>query len=170
MNNIMLDLETMGTGADAAIIAIGAVRFDTDITDRFYRVVSLRSSVEAGLRMDPDTVLWWMQRSDEARAQFAKDGYILFAALNDFRYWIRENDEDPIVWGNGADFDNTILANAYRTLAIPVPWEFWNNRCYRTVQALHPDIKMERNGTYHNALDDAESQARHLMRILSAVD
>lgn len=28
MNQVMLDLETMGTSADAAIISIGAARFD----------------------------------------------------------------------------------------------------------------------------------------------
>ena len=57
MNDIMLDLETMGTGTDAAIIAIGAVRFDAKVTDRVHRIVALQSSVDAGLRMDPRIVL-----------------------------------------------------------------------------------------------------------------
>jgi len=161
----MLDLETMGTGLDAAIIAVGAVRFDTDITARFYKIVSLKSSVDAGLRMDPETVLWWMRRSEEARAEFDEDATTLFDALMAFAEWI---DKDAMVWGNGVDFDNVILANAYRTLKIPAPWNFRNNRCYRTVKALHPEIKLQRVGTYHRAIDDAESQARHLIRILQS--
>lgn len=163
MNNIMLDLETMGTGPDAAIISIGAVRFDADITDRFYKIVSLKSSVDAGLRMDPETVLWWMRRSEEARAEFDEDATTLFDALMAFAEWAGKG---AIVWGNGSDFDNVILASAYRLMKIPAPWIFWNNRCYRTVKALHPEIALERTGTYHRAVDDAESQARHLMRIL----
>ena len=165
MNNIMLDLETMGTGLDAAIIAVGAVRFDTDITARFYKIVSLKSSVDAGLRMDPETVLWWMRRSEEARAEFDEEATTLFDCLMSFSEWIGK---DAIVWGNGVDFDNVILANAYKALKIRAPWDFWNNRCYRTLKALHPEIELERTGTYHRAVDDAESQAQHLIRILTS--
>jgi exodeoxyribonuclease VIII len=46
------------------------------------------------------------------------------------------------------------------------PWRHWNDRCYRTVKSLYPDVKLERVGTHHNAVDDAESQARHLIAML----
>ena len=39
MKGVMLDLETMGNGSNAAITAIGAVEFDTEtnlIGDKFY--------------------------------------------------------------------------------------------------------------------------------------
>lgn len=159
----MLDLETMGNGSKAAIIAIGAVRFDKEVTDRFYQVVDLQSSVDAGLEMDASTVLWWMKQGDEARSHFSRSGVSLRQALVDFSKWIGDDAE---VWGNGASFDNTILSNAYRLAGITQPWKFWNDRCYRTLKSLYRDIKMERTGTYHCAVDDAESQALHLMRIL----
>ena len=163
MNNIMLDLETMGTSSNAAIIAIGAVRFDTAVRDKFYCTIDLSDCVKNGLEMDPDTVMWWMRQSDDARKQFENPDHDLAAALGAFRQW---SGTDPIIWGNGADFDNAILANAYRKIEQQPPWNFWNNRCYRTVKNLNPEIKIERIGTHHNALDDAESQARHLLRIL----
>jgi len=75
--------------------------------------------------------------------------------------------ENVRVWGNGAAFDNVILASAYRQANITQPWLFWNDRCYRTVKALSPAVTMQRNGTHHNALDDAESQARHLIDMLA---
>jgi exodeoxyribonuclease VIII len=53
---------------------------------------------------------------------------------------------------------------------MPVPWQFWNSRCYRTVKSLYPDNKLKRSGTYHNAVDDAESQARHLIELLAKAD
>lgn len=163
MNNIMLDLETMGTSSNAAIIAIGAVRFDATVRDKFYCAIDLSDCVKNGLEMNPDTVMWWMRQSDAARAQFENPDHDLVAALDAFRQWAGD---DPIIWGNGADFDNAILANAYKKTGQEPPWRFWNNRCYRTMKSLKPDIKMERTGTHHNALDDAASQAEHLMRIL----
>jgi inhibitor of KinA sporulation pathway (predicted exonuclease) len=44
------------------------------------------------------------------------------------------------------------------------PWKFYNDRCYRTLKAMYPHIKMpKRTGTHHNALDDAISQVNHLI-------
>jgi len=53
MNEVMLDLETMGQGPDAAIVAIGAVAFDPVthwLGDPFYRLVDLESAVVTGAR------------------------------------------------------------------------------------------------------------------------
>jgi exodeoxyribonuclease VIII len=51
---------------------------------------------------------------------------------------------------------------------MPVPWRYSSSRCYRTVKNMRKDIVLERAGTHHNALADAESQAVHLMAILKA--
>jgi exodeoxyribonuclease VIII len=45
------------------------------------------------------------------------------------------------------------------------PWPFWKDKCYRTVKGIWKDIKLDRVGTHHNALHDAESQAEHLIAI-----
>jgi exodeoxyribonuclease VIII len=164
----MLDLETMGNGSNSAIIAIGAVRFDKDVTDKFYINVSLESSVNRGLEMDADTVMWWMKQSNEARSAFiGKKGEYLKVALQKFTDFVEKVPFDALMWGNGAGFDNVILSNAYKKCRIGQPWAFWNDRCYRTVKNLNQNIKMDRVGTLHNALDDAESQAVHLMNILN---
>lgn len=168
----MLDLETMGTDPNAAIIAIGAVEFDIttqEVGERFYAVVDLVSSVESGGVIDPSTVLWWMKRSEEARSEFSHGGEILEIALQKFSAWMenRGKREDVRVWGNGAAFDNVILATAYRCNRLQLPWTVWNDRCYRTVKALNPTVKMQRTGTHHNAVDDAESQARHMIALLA---
>lgn len=34
------------------------------------------------------------------------------------------------------------------------------------MKALHSEIKMVRTGIHHNALDDAQSQAEHLISII----
>lgn len=171
MQDVMLDLETMGNGPDAAIIAVGAVAFDVDsktLGDEFYRAVNLKSSVDIGGVMDPDTVMWWMRQSNEARSAFERAGHNIAHVLVHFAEWMRSlGEESQIrVWGNGAAFDNTILASAYRKAGIERPWRFWNDRCYRTMKNMHPEVNLERVGTYHNAVDDAKSQALHLLKML----
>ncbi len=167
MNNIMLDLETMGTGANSAIIAIGAVRFDKDgIKAKFCATINLQSSIDFGLEIDANTVIWWMDQSDEARKAF-KSGNNLSTVLLGFSEWIGDNAR---VWGNGAAFDNVLLSNAYKKTSLPMPWKFWDDMCYRTIKNLHKDVKFERVGTYHNAVDDAESQALHLIEIAKKYD
>ncbi|HAR45569.1 MAG TPA: 3'-5' exoribonuclease [Nitrospiraceae bacterium] len=172
MLDIMLDLETMGNGPQAAIIAIGAVEFDIPtqaIGERFYQVVDLASSIESGGVMDASTVLWWMRQSDEARSAFDRESARLPLALVWFSKWLSLTGpkEDLRVWGNGAAFDNVVLSSAYRRLGLEQPWSYKGDRCYRTIKSLHPDIPVEPIGTAHNAADDAESQARHLIKILS---
>lgn len=168
MKHCMLDLETMGNGNRAAIIAIGAVIFDAQNVeqDGFYAQVSLDSSVRQGLEMDTSTILWWLQQSDAARAAFKgnEKSKQLVIVLEEFTIWL-EKFGDVQIWGNGAAFDNTILSAAYRKCGIEQPWKFWNDRCYRTMKALFPDVKCDRFGTHHNALDDARTQAWHLIEI-----
>lgn len=167
MNNIMLDLETMGNSNAAAIVAIGAVRFaDGEVTDKFYEVVDLQSSVDAGLTIDVSTILWWMQQDDDARSMFEREGDHIIEVLEKFAEWIGE---DAIIWGDGALFDNVILLNAYKKVGIERPWGYRGDRCYRTMKNIYPEIEVKRVGTYHNAVDDAETQALHLMEIFDSI-
>ena len=164
-NNVMVDLETMGTTPDAPIISIGAVIFDnTQIIDGFYVNVDLKSSVEGGAIISPDTVMWWMKQSDGARNMLGKQTAHINEALVRFADWLPE---DVKLWGNGVDFDNAILKSAYDRAHIALPWKFYNNRCYRTIKNLYPDVPFERTGAHHDAFHDAKSQALHLIRIMS---
>jgi exodeoxyribonuclease VIII len=171
MSDIMLDLETMGNGPDAAIVAIGLAEFDLStrqIGRCFYQTIDLDSAVRHGGIIDASTVLWWLKQQQRARAEIASDGYPIDAILTLVTGWLENIGERKTrrIWGNGANFDNVILASAYRRLSMPVPWDFWNDRCYRTVKNLHPTIKMDRTGTHHNAIDDAISQAEHMIQMI----
>jgi exodeoxyribonuclease VIII len=171
MRDVMLDLETMGSGPNAAIVAIGAVAFDIEaraIGPKFYSLVDLTTAVECGGVMDAATVLWWVQQKEAARIALVGDAAThIRAALANFASWLAESiDAEPRIWGNGAAFDNVILASAYRNAGQRQPWKHWNDCCYRTVKALYPAVKLERVGTHHIAVDDAESQAVHLIAML----
>lgn len=167
--HVMIDLETMGTRPDAPIVAIGAVKFDAErIRDEFYVNVNLKSAVEeGGAKIDPDTVMWWMKQDDEARGALERDCVGVTIALYKFREWLKPHDPEG-VWGNGATFDNVLLGESYRRIGLTAPWPFWADRCYRTVKNLYPDVPLVRSGTHHNAVDDARTQAEHLIAISKA--
>lgn len=173
-DNVMLDLETLGTKPGSVILSIGAVAFCTrtmQLGPKFKRTIIPRTCAEAGLVMDADTVLWWFKQSAEARLSIANANSVsLIHALQDFHNYLilLGVPADHIkVWGNGANFDNALLSAAYAAIKAPQPWKFWNDRCYRTVKNLHADIPYPRHEVAHDCLIDAEAQAYHLLQILA---
>jgi hypothetical protein len=173
MKHIMLDLETLGTAADAVILSIGAVRFnlDTDEVDDagFYASVSVDSNLEAKRRIQEDTLIWWLKQGPAAQGVFHETKQTLGVALIDLSDWM--GDSESFVWSNGADFDLPMLAHAYTSLGIQIPWKFWNSKCFRTYKNLPgaKTIKVPFEGVKHNALFDAVHQARHVQAIQAAL-
>lgn len=171
--HIMLDIETMSIGKEAAIVSIGAVRFDVHdcpLTDTFYCEVNLKSSQAAGGKIDANTVVWWAQQSQEVRkVLYSQETLHIETALKKFSEWVREK---PLtgIWGNGSDYDNVNVEGAYRRLRWTPPWTYKENRCYRTMNALFGEVSVEDFNTCpHNALSDAIYQAKTLQRIFKNV-
>lgn len=167
-NHIMVDLEAMDTAHTAAILSIGACKVDLDtgeISDKFYRVVNYDSSSALGLTTSSATKSWWDKQSPEARKVFTDPNIPVIQALGEFATYLRIFGVNSVkLWGNGSDFDNTILTTAYNLAGSPIPWRFYNNRCFRTIRKSlgHMVAEPAREGTYHNALDDAIYQAKIL--------
>jgi exodeoxyribonuclease VIII len=170
----MLDIETLGVSVTAPIISIAAVYFDPKtgvIGDCFYRVINLDSSLVHGV-IEAKTLAWWMTQSDEARSVFSdKSATTIQDALNQLSTFVNQkgNSRSIQVWGNGASFDNAIIAQAYRKIGLDLPWAFRNDRDVRTIVYLCQELKnvdvlssVQREGTHHNALDDAIYQARYV--------
>ena len=165
--HIMIDLETMGNRPSAPIVTLGAVAFNGQgIAGEFYGDCALEDSVACGGVIDPDTVNWWLGQSERARMAMTSGHGTLKNLLGEFRVWYAGHEGLGVegVWGNGAAFDNVILAETYKRVGQRPPWPFWLDRCYRTLKAGSP-IEFVREGTHHNALDDARSQAAHLIAI-----
>jgi DNA polymerase III epsilon subunit-like protein len=167
-DNIMIDLETLGTHADSVILSIGAVKFTTDgaIQDAaFYAVVDMKGQSKRNI--NTDTLVWWMQQSPEAQKVFSSTNKTnLYEALGALEEWVGPK-YDGCVWSNGADFDIPILSHAYRDeLGSSPPWKFYKHRCFRTLKELYKNVpKPALNGTTHNALHDAIHQVNHLHAI-----
>lgn len=165
MTHIMIDIETMGTGPDAPVLSIGAVAFTKDgLSDGFYEECTLQSTRKTGAKLDADTIVWWLRQGDAPRLKIANAKGDQIDMLQSFADWC-SGQKISGVWGNGATFDNVLLTQSFKRAKIKQPWPFWADRCYRTVKNLFPDVELNRVGDHHNALDDAKSQALHLIEI-----
>jgi exodeoxyribonuclease VIII len=175
IRDVMVDLETLGSGPGAAILSIGAQAFDREfgLGRSFYTVINRDSCVVAGLGFDAETIAWWARQSEDAAAVLSEAtsdlAPPLALALDNFNHFLAGFGPDVRVWGNGSDFDNAILAVAFRRVGRAPGWKFFNSRCYRTLKNLRPDVPLQlREGTFHNALDDARTQAIHAIALLKA--
>lgn len=166
MNNyVMLDLETLSTKSDAAIIAIGVARFDqSGVLDT--QGWALDESEITG-HVDPQTVYWWMRQSDAAkRYSFTGKEKALVAAI-ELGKFLTGCDE---LWANDPDFDVVVLRtwwDALRPKMGKFPVSFRHNRSFRTIKALAPDCDLSECyiGTAHNPVDDAAMQARAVIKM-----
>ena len=70
----MIDIETLATTPDAAILTVGAVKFNPFGDDRdkstrkaetFYKRIDLDSNIELGRTINEDTLRWWCDQSED---------------------------------------------------------------------------------------------------------
>ena len=182
MLDIMIDLETMGTSPNSAIVSYGAAAFDYktgEIGHTIYRVIDLRDTMKyPEFNIEAGTLYWWLEQSEEARQALVQDDNresLLQAMLSLETFILGVGNPHRLrLWGNGPTFDNAMIRYTHRVARgtdLPIP--FWNDRCVRTVKGFYPDnmfkewrIDNSRRGTYHNALDDAKYQIKYLCHIL----
>lgn len=176
-DHLMIDLETMSTAGDAAILSIGLQPFDPrgdgiDPAAGLLLHVDLQASMNAGLRVDASTILWWLSQSDDARAGLvARDPLMLSVALQNLVDWGKTvvSWKWVKVWANGAAFDPPILENAFRRCRIDIPWEYSNVLDVRTMKWLAPDVPKVAPTVAHDALSDAQAQAIYVQRCYAAI-
>ena len=185
--DVMLDLETLSTKPNAAILSMGAVTFDSlwdgsELSDEscrrreciasFYANVDVDSCLSVGMHVEGRTLAWWLQQSREASEAFkdpAPDHISI--VLQRFAGWWTANlgtRADVRVWSHGAGFDIPILVNALEAVGRSVPFKYINHRDTRTLFELAEmsgsgslyKIESLKNPHPHHALHDAINQAR----------
>lgn len=162
-NNVMVDLETLGTDSNAAILSIGAVAFSEsgEIGDNFQVNIQIDSCLKSGLSISGATLDWWLKQKPEVLRQAIEHAVPLNHALLAFSDWCKIR-EIKYFWGNSPVFDLVLLASGYKSVGAPVPWDYWNERCYRTVMALYPKCKTYKPKVAHNPISDCEAQILNL--------
>ncbi len=181
MVEAMIDLETYGLPPKGLPISIGAVKFDADdmcIVDRFHICIDPETVTDLDFTIHPGTVKWWMMedRDDAREIWLQAPKFDMGTALAGFLDWFGPSSMP--VWGNAATFDIVILAHAFKTMRLPCPWKFWDERCHRTLKTLAPEPVTRRafetglhragSGVLHTALVDAEVQSWQNMLLRAA--
>jgi len=178
LDHVMIDIETLATTEDAAILSIGACRFHPDgEVNRagFYRVLDLATQqigTGHGRRINADTLYWWMKQNEIARkAVFCSESgsrIHIDNCLGELTQWIAQG-QGQYMWSHGSNFDLPILAHAYRTRAMLLPWSYRNTRDTRTLFWLAremgaPAPDKTRPSEKHHALGDAIRQAEWVIQ------
>jgi hypothetical protein len=166
--DVMIDLETLSTRPNAAIISIGAVLFNDDgLGQTFYVPVSGDGQSDLGFHVDYKTLEWWTRQTAEARAAAFHDpnAVSIANAMLTFRTWLLDHEVGRSVrraWSHGSGFDLPIVDHAFRVCGLLNPIKYADHRDTRTIYELAGiDINGLRDpATHHNALADAEVQAR----------
>lgn len=177
-HHVMLDLETLGTKPGCKILSIGASVFNRPAEFKdcfFYTAIDPINQARMG-DADPATLAWWEKQSEEAKSAVfnnpeAKNIIEALNLFNSFLLHLRSSSEDRIViWGNGATFDEPIIAEAMRRYEIEPVWTFRDSMCFRTLKELGKMFGVtepEFTGVKHNALKDAIHQAEWADKILA---
>lgn len=167
MNNVMVDIETLGIRPTSIFLSLAAVQFDleTGKTGRIFTSnISLESAVRAGRTFDASTLKWWMEQDDKARKAMFNSPNGLEDVLVEFSEFLHHIPY-PKLWGNSALFDLGIVGDAYDKVNVPRPWSYQNECCYRTVVKLFPDITIPSNKNIHHPLADCMWQIERLCKV-----
>lgn len=162
----MIDIETLGRRADAAILQIGVVAFNIlsgEIIES--QLIKIRESEWASNNrtFTGETFVWWMNQSKEAQQNLLGGELSQREALKWLSYFIdKHQHENCRIWTKGT-MDLDVLKSLYDDLGIERPWKYWQPRDMLTLYDVVPVLKVTPD-LPHSALDDAIAQAKQLSR------
>ena len=165
----MIDIESLDTVPGAAVLSIGACKFNPytfeDTFDNKHWRINVDDQLAAGRSVSESTKEFWAKQPTEVQdAAFSPEGRIeldvFFKELN--KWCVGLND----IWCQGPQFDMVILEDLYRSNNMHWNWPFWAIRDSRTLFQLPPQnpYREKREGL-HDALADSIWQARCVQKV-----
>lgn len=178
MKRGMIDIETLSSQSDAAVVSIGLVGFDD--TDILFRQSFAILTEDWHGHIDPRTVKWWMEQGADAQAfsfRNPEPRMAVQAALLVQEFALNYCQQE--CWANGPQFDLVVLRNWWRRTmgadTFPVRY-----RAYRDCRTLWRSVEdrvqvdlsegIQVSGVAHDPLYDAEWQARKVQKAFWILD
>lgn len=162
-----IDMETLSTEHNAALLSIGAVIHDFSTgqqVDTFYANITPESSIAAGLDVSESTKAWWAKQGQAAQDVLSVDQRPLRDVLVDFAKWLAGHGVQYAI-GNGPRADNQWLESACKAVGMQSPIKYWGDLDMRTLTFIGTHIlgldhwHNTFKGVKHNALHDAINEA-----------
>ncbi len=177
MDQLMIDIESLGTNTDCPVISIGAVWFDIKtrtIGPDFYAILDVADQIDTKIRFaDASTLRWWMGQSNAAKTIFKDNPAPTKQVLELFRKWIMnftgstaQTTKKCFPWGNGNSFDLVIMESLFKDYGVVCPWNYYSQRDLRTYKEfIGKGAKVEKlEGVNHNAKDDCINQINYIFK------
>jgi hypothetical protein len=161
----MLDLESVSTDPNGAILTIGILLFDPmkDEKDDFGVNYVVPFAHNKGRTVDLETMKWWMEQSPEAQRASWITGRDAMPATPEHSLYINALmqvfDQVDHIWANDPDFDCVMLKSFFEQHGVKWNW-YRKHRSLRTIKAMFDVPFIEPVGEAHNSLDDCKYQAR----------
>jgi 3' exoribonuclease, RNase T-like len=174
MKSVMLDIETLGTAKDSAVISIGICAFNEEKGVIASDGWAIRSLDWHGV-IDPSTVKWWSQQNEAAR-EYSFNGttpdHVAASLIKQFVMTHGGSESEDEVWANDPDFDVVILQSWWKRVpgAGKFPFHYRAARSCRTIWAEAKRLGIYYDGAAahtvaHNPIDDACNQARAVIQV-----
>lgn len=175
MTNAMIDLETLSTLPDAAVVSIGVAIFNDDkVLDSVGWALDPKS---VHGHIDPKTVNWWMQQEQAAREYSFGGKYQSMTVGFELKTLLAKYDVKE-VWSKDPHFDHIILSQWWDRVNTvekfnlgDFPYHYRAPRSFRTLEAeairagFDPAEWAQWNYVAHNPVDDAVTQARAVIKM-----
>lgn len=172
--DVMVDIETLGTGSESTIFQIAAIAFNIETGEqiaKFNQIADIEK--ESLLYIDGSTLKWWLKTNKELLAELLHSGTVSpTELLENFHKWlsfISEDTKNIYLWGNGILFDNKMIQEQLEFIGLEYPIFYKNDRDVRTIVDLaakklgitEQELKEKYNDeslTAHDAYDDVTYQ------------
>lgn len=165
-----IDIETLGTKPGSVVLSIGVVGFEVNKAPKELLNVRIDvlESLFAGLKVDESTLAWWRKQSREAKQALTMGTLVSSGgAINALNQVFEDYATDNVrVWMKGPSFDGAHLAAMADLLSKELPWQYWSERCVRTICDGVKEPARGAGNVHHGALDDAMHQAKWVRKAI----
>ena len=176
--DVMLDIETWGTGTDAAVRAVALAVFKPwtgeVLASQVWDWRGLTDcQLELGRTVDAGTVRWWRTLPGAGLGEklHGNDAPCRVDAPNTLEDAVEQLDGfllgfNPVAYWSRGRFDYPILASLYAEMDTTAPWQYWQLRDVRTLDDL-----AHRSKPYcpHHPLSDCLAQVEQVRAALALV-
>jgi hypothetical protein len=183
--DLMLDLESLGNGGSPVIIQIAAIPFNIEtgevFSDEFDRLINPISCVKLGLKVNGQTVEWWLNQDkhviEKVFVKAIQEGLEIKDVLLEFNKFINDlkvkhKVKDIRVYSNGILADSRWLNDAYALAGLTPAWKYYEDSDVRTLVDMgkrllnfDPKRDMPFEGDKHVARQDVLHQIKYCSKI-----
>lgn len=171
----MVDIETLDSGPEAAVIVIGARMFTTSGPGKGFEVFIDNNKATRVGTVSEETLKWWKEQDPAVREQAFGGKVDPADAMYRFIEFVKRERAETI-WANSPQFDCTILRHLAKQVSLRFPFHYRAERDCRTLFRLGEALTIDCDDLWrnpdrkaHNALDDATTQAQVAARIMGRI-